>query len=114
MLQQPREPNQQHTCLNNEQNRIESIHVGTINRTESTIDMPERQTKPDQKQTCRNNQQNRINNRHVATMNKTESTTHMPEQQTKQDQKQTCRNKLAANQNDVSSKFHYAEPLSTF
>jgi hypothetical protein len=84
------------------------------NKTESKTDMPERQTKPNQQQTYRNNQQSQINNRHVATMNKTESTTHMPQQQTKQDQKQTRCNKLAADQNDVSSQFHYAEPVSTF
>jgi hypothetical protein len=47
-------------------------------------------------------------------MNKTESTTDMSQQQTKSDQKQTRCNKLAADQNDVSSQFHDAEPLSTF
>jgi hypothetical protein len=76
--------------------------------------MPERQTEPNQQQTCRNSQQNRINSGHVATTNKTEPTTHMPQQQTKPNQKQTHCNKLAADQNDVSSQFHYAEMLSTF
>jgi hypothetical protein len=76
--------------------------------------MQEQQTKPDRKQTYRNNQQNRINNRHAATTNETRSKTSMTQQQTKPDQKQTHCNKLDADQNDVSSQFHYAEPLSTF
>jgi hypothetical protein len=65
-----------------------------------------------------------ITNKTAATMNKIESTTDMSQQRTKSNQQQTCRsycsnqqtrrNKQAADQNDVSSQFHYAEPLSTF
>jgi hypothetical protein len=62
--------NQQHTCLNNKQNRIKNIHAWTTNKTELTTYMPEQRTKLNRPQTCRNNEQNRINNRHVATMKK--------------------------------------------
>jgi hypothetical protein len=67
-----------------------------------------------QQQTYWNGKQNRIKARHVATMNKTGSKTDMSQQRTKPDQKQTRCNKLDADQNDVSSQFHYAEPVSTF
>jgi hypothetical protein len=76
--------------------------------------MPQQPREPNQQQTCGNNEQNQIKNIHVATTYKNRSKTDMPEQQTKQDQKQTRCNKLDADQNDVSSQFHYTEPLSTF
>jgi hypothetical protein len=85
MPQQPREPNQRYTYLNNEQNRINSRHAGTTNKTRSKTDMLEQQIKPDQKQTCWNNKQNQIKNRHVATTNRTGSKTDISQQPTELD-----------------------------
>jgi hypothetical protein len=85
MSQQAREPNQQETCRNKQenrinnkhagrdkQNRINNKHVATSKKTESTTDM---QQQP-------NDKQNRINNRHAGTTNRIESTTDMSQQRT--------------------------------
>jgi hypothetical protein len=80
MPQQRTKADQQQTCRNNEQKRINDRHVATSNRTGSTTDMSQLSIKADQQQTCDNNKQNRINNRDVETTNKIESTTNMSQQ----------------------------------
>jgi hypothetical protein len=87
MMQQRIELDQQQTCGNNEQNRINDRHVAATNRHSATTN---RRTEPDQQQTCQNNEQKRINNRHAATTNKIRSTTNIREQRTKPNQRQTC------------------------
>jgi hypothetical protein len=87
MQQQSTEPDQQQACHNNEQNRINNRDAA-------------KPTESDQQQTCCNNEHDRINS---------QQTCH-----SYWNNQQTCRNKLDADQNDVSSQFHYAEPLSTF
>jgi hypothetical protein len=99
--------------------------------------MPEQRTKPHQQQTCGNNQQtwhsdwnkqqrchSYCNNQQTYHSYCNKQTTDMSLilQQTNNrhvthtatNKQQTCRNKLDADQNDVSSQFHYVEPLSTF
>jgi hypothetical protein len=48
MPQQRTKPDQQQTCRNNEQNRINNIHAATTNKTESTTDTPQQPTKSNQ------------------------------------------------------------------
>jgi hypothetical protein len=67
MPQQRTKPDQQQTCGNNEQNRVNNRHAATTDKIGLTTAMPEQKTKPDQQQTCRNNEQDRINNRHATT-----------------------------------------------
>jgi hypothetical protein len=47
MPQQRTKPNQQPTCDKNEQDRINTSHAATINRTESTTAVPQRATESD-------------------------------------------------------------------
>jgi hypothetical protein len=47
MLQQRREWNQQQTCRNNEQKRINNRHAARMNKSESITDMSQQATEPD-------------------------------------------------------------------
>jgi hypothetical protein len=56
MPQQRTKSNQQQTCRNNQQNRINNGHVAITNKIESTTDMPQQATQSNQQQTCHNKQ----------------------------------------------------------